>query len=331
MSEPIHSLPPPAGLAPADSQLPPTSTRLPRMPLLHLPPPTCRLPLAASTQVLLGTYVSTEASGEFKWQPGVVCQAVAAGRWLLLEDVDRAPVEVMAALAPLLEGGALYLPGRATSLTPPPAFRLFATLTVGAREATAAAAAAAAARTVFRPSLWQLLFVPTPSAADLAAIVAARQPCLRLAAKAMVKTLHALIRATGGPLGAVAGATVAGTDASAAPTDLEGAADEPSAAAHAQGGAEAAEAALDSARCALGAGRAYSSRDLLKWAHRLAAALVSIGLAELPAPSSPHLTGPLREVVLVEALDAFVQVPRLAPTSSHELPRAPRDLLMISP
>ena len=39
--------------------------------------------------------------GEFKWQPGVVTQAVAAGRWLVLEDVDRAPVEVMAAIATL--------------------------------------------------------------------------------------------------------------------------------------------------------------------------------------------------------------------------------------
>ena len=59
------------------------------------------------SKVLLGTYVCTEGAGEFAWQPGVVSQAVAHGRWLLLEDVDRAPLEVMAALAPLLEGGKL--------------------------------------------------------------------------------------------------------------------------------------------------------------------------------------------------------------------------------
>ena len=70
--------------------------------------------------MLLGTYVCTEGAGEFVWQPGVVSQAVSQGRWLLLEDVDRAPLEVMAALAPLLEGGSLYLPGRASSLAPPP-------------------------------------------------------------------------------------------------------------------------------------------------------------------------------------------------------------------
>lgn len=33
--------------------------------------------------------------GEFVWQSGVVTQAVAEGRWLLLEDIDRAPLEVM--------------------------------------------------------------------------------------------------------------------------------------------------------------------------------------------------------------------------------------------
>ena len=69
------------------------------------------------SKVLLGTYVCAEGSGAFAWQPGVVSQAVRDGRWLLLEDVDRAPLEVMAALAPLLEGGALYLPGRATALS----------------------------------------------------------------------------------------------------------------------------------------------------------------------------------------------------------------------
>ena len=65
------------------------------------------------SKVLLGAYVCSEAAGEFEWQPGVVTQAVAQGRWLLLEDVDRAPLEVMSALSSLLEQGVLYVPGRA--------------------------------------------------------------------------------------------------------------------------------------------------------------------------------------------------------------------------
>ena len=56
---------------------------------------------------LLGAYVCGRAAGEFVWQPGVVTQAVVQGRWLLLEDVDRAPLEVMSALAPLLERNVL--------------------------------------------------------------------------------------------------------------------------------------------------------------------------------------------------------------------------------
>jgi len=40
--------------------------------------------------------------GEFRWQPGAVTAAVQQGRWVLVEDVDRAPFEVLAALGSLL-------------------------------------------------------------------------------------------------------------------------------------------------------------------------------------------------------------------------------------
>ena len=143
------------------------------------------------SKVLLGTYVCSEGAGEFTWQPGVVSQAVANGRWLLLEDVDRAPLEVMAALAPLLEGGSLYLPGRSSSLRPPSGFRLFGTVTIHAARASAAAAVA---RSVYRPTSWQHIHVPPPTFDDLTRIVARRYPLLAAAASSMVGTLFALVK-----------------------------------------------------------------------------------------------------------------------------------------
>lgn len=62
------------------------------------------------SKVLLGTYVTTEEPGEFTWQAGVVTQAVAQGRWLLLEDVDRAPLEVVGPLCVSLTSPSDSLP-----------------------------------------------------------------------------------------------------------------------------------------------------------------------------------------------------------------------------
>lgn len=56
-------------------------------------------------------------------------QAVAGGKWLLVEGIDSAPPEVLAALAPLLEGRALHLSHRAQVITAGPGFQFLATIT----------------------------------------------------------------------------------------------------------------------------------------------------------------------------------------------------------
>jgi midasin len=80
------------------------------------------------SKVLLGTYVCTDIPGEFRWQAGALTQAVQQGRWALLEDIDRAPFEVLSAILPLLERRQLYLPGRGEVIDAAPGFQLFATL-----------------------------------------------------------------------------------------------------------------------------------------------------------------------------------------------------------
>jgi hypothetical protein len=42
-------------------------------------------------KALLGAYTVTPVPGEFAWQPGPLTQAVAAGRWVLVENVNMAP------------------------------------------------------------------------------------------------------------------------------------------------------------------------------------------------------------------------------------------------
>ena len=65
-------------------------------------------------------------------QTGLVCygvQAVAQGKWLVIEDLNLAPPEVLAALVPLLANRQLHLPQRAQVINAAPAFQLLASIT----------------------------------------------------------------------------------------------------------------------------------------------------------------------------------------------------------
>eukprot|EP00435_Cladocopium_sp_Y103_P013947 s923_g3.t1 len=82
-------------------------------------------------KMLLGAYVCGETVGEFVWRPGVVTQALQLGRWLVLEDVDRVPAEVLAALLPLSASRRLVIPERNQCIDAHKDFHLFGTLSSG--------------------------------------------------------------------------------------------------------------------------------------------------------------------------------------------------------
>ena len=78
---------------------------------------------------LLGAYVCTAVPGEFAWQPGPLTQAVAEGRWVLVEDINMAPGDVLAALVPLLESRVLHVSSRGMVVRAAPGFQIIATVT----------------------------------------------------------------------------------------------------------------------------------------------------------------------------------------------------------
>ncbi len=45
--------------------------------------------------------------------PAPLLQAVTEGRWVVIEDINMAPPDVLAALVPLLESGTLHVASRA--------------------------------------------------------------------------------------------------------------------------------------------------------------------------------------------------------------------------
>ncbi|XP_010074420.1 PREDICTED: midasin-like, partial [Pterocles gutturalis] len=93
------------------------------------PPHILKVQLGDQTdsKTLLGMYRCTDIPGEFVWQPGTLTQAVTKGHWILLEDIDYAPLDVISVLIPLLEKGELLIPGRGDCLKVASGFQFFAT------------------------------------------------------------------------------------------------------------------------------------------------------------------------------------------------------------
>ncbi|NWH71168.1 MDN1 protein, partial [Piaya cayana] len=93
------------------------------------PPHILKVQLGDQTdsKTLLGMYRCTDVPGEFVWQPGTLTQAVTKGHWILLEDIDYAPLDVISVLIPLLEKRELVIPGRGDCLKVASGFQFFAT------------------------------------------------------------------------------------------------------------------------------------------------------------------------------------------------------------
>uniref|UniRef100_A0A3P8WSX5 Midasin n=1 Tax=Cynoglossus semilaevis TaxID=244447 RepID=A0A3P8WSX5_CYNSE len=79
------------------------------------------------SKMLLGMYRCTDIPGKFVWQPGTLTQAVSKGQWILLEDIDHAPLDVISVLLPLMENKKLMIPGREDCIEVAPGFQFFAT------------------------------------------------------------------------------------------------------------------------------------------------------------------------------------------------------------
>jgi midasin len=133
------------------------------------------------SKTLLGAYVCSDVPGEFLWQPGVITQAALNGRWLVIEDIDRAPLEIAASLSTLLERMRLYLPDRGKEVSVHPSFRVFGTRSITASAETTLSGGAG---TMTVPSLkhfsffWHFVTIDVPSSAEIKHIVTAKFPHL---------------------------------------------------------------------------------------------------------------------------------------------------------
>ena len=140
-------------------------------------------------KMLIGMYKSAQTPGSFSWCPGVLTTAVTEGRWILLEDIDRAPIEVISTLLPLIERGELLVQNWGESIRAAPGFRLLATVTTD-RNMRGQELNPAASMIGLRH--WLQVRLQVPSTGELSEIIAHLYPLVRAHIPKMMKLYTAL-------------------------------------------------------------------------------------------------------------------------------------------
>nr|XP_031828776.1 midasin [Nomia melanderi]XP_031828783.1 midasin [Nomia melanderi] len=133
------------------------------------------------SRMLLGMYLCTDIPGEFLWQPGILTEAVLSGKWLLLEDIDCAPTDVLSVIGQLVENKTLSVPGYRDCIRVKSGFQLFVTVRL---------AAEGARRSLKMPipyqKDWVSVYVEPLSKEELVTVVQVLYPVLQTVATRMI-------------------------------------------------------------------------------------------------------------------------------------------------
>jgi MoxR-like ATPase len=150
------------------------------------------------SKTLLGSMVATETPGEFVWKPGSLTLAVEQGRWVLMEDVDKAPPELLAALKPLFEDRILPYHATRKRIKAHPNFRFFGTCSMkpsSNKDATRYPRRIPGPNRMLISEIWRKVHVDGLPYQELADIVAHRFPMLPpCITESCLNTFHAFDR-----------------------------------------------------------------------------------------------------------------------------------------
>jgi midasin len=138
------------------------------------------------SKLLLGTYTSGEQPGTFKWRSGVLTTAVQEGKWVVIEDIDRAPTEVLSVLLTLLEKRELSIPSRGEVIKAKNGFQLISTVRISNDSQSVP--------DLIGSRLWKLCKVDVPSNADLRNILVKNFPLLKKLINSFIKCYEEIVR-----------------------------------------------------------------------------------------------------------------------------------------
>lgn len=137
---------------------------------------------------MTGAYTSGEKPGSFEWRSGVLTTAVREGKWVLVEDIDKAPTEVLSILLTLLEKRELNIPSRGEVIKAKNSFQLFATIRTQPDESGLKLPDLIGMR------LWNCIPVDTPSELEIRAILSAKFPILQNLIAKFISVYEAVVK-----------------------------------------------------------------------------------------------------------------------------------------
>lgn len=129
-------------------------------------------------KLLIGTYTSGERPGTFEWRSGVLTTAVREGRWVLIEDVDKAPTEVLSILLTLLEKRELNIPSRGETVKAANGFQLISTVRIDERSQRRNKEGAYPLN-ILGMRMWSITELEEPDEFDLTKILTQKYPILK--------------------------------------------------------------------------------------------------------------------------------------------------------
>lgn len=142
------------------------------------------------SRVILGSYHSTDLPGQFVWKPGCLTKAVLNGHWIIFEDIDAAPADVLTLLEGFMDTRTLSVAGYGEIDYIHPEFRIFATCrSLGSSQEI---------RYGRIGKLWKKVVVSNYDVEDLKLIVPTRFPHLRPIVDVLVNIFTALSSLSGG-------------------------------------------------------------------------------------------------------------------------------------
>ncbi|AOA61441.1 Dynein-related AAA-type ATPase [Komagataella phaffii CBS 7435] len=120
------------------------------------------------SKMLLGTYTSGTTPGSFVWKDGILTTAVKQGKWILVEDIDKAPTEVLSILLSLLEKKELTIPSRGEVITATTGFQIISTIRQPANSSIIP--------DIIGMRLWKIVLLPQLETEDLSSILTHKFP-----------------------------------------------------------------------------------------------------------------------------------------------------------
>ena len=120
---------------------------------------------------LIGSYICSDVPGDFVWKPGLITQAVSEGYWIILDGIDKAPLEVIAALSSLLDRNVLLLPAAQLEITAHENFRIIGLRTISKEEINRAELLNQLPSLKSFSSLWHIIRLESPTDEEINNIV----------------------------------------------------------------------------------------------------------------------------------------------------------------